>query len=294
MPYYIGSRLGSSIQTGELDDGSITEAKLASSAVTNAKVKAAAAIAYSKLNLSGSILNADINASAAIALSKLAALTSAQIIVGNGSNVAAAVALSGDGSITNAGVLTVSDLTITSEAQGDILYFNGSNWVRLGAGTSGHYLKTQGAAANPVWAAVSAAANPEIHSHKIALAYDSIVSGTFNESINASWWGNFRFYSTAQNAEISYKVYLKAGTYTCWVLTGDDTDKGIISIYIDTVDKGDIDCYGSSDLNVSKSLASISVGTDGIHTVNFKCESKHASSSGYVMDLMAFWFDKTA
>lgn len=39
--------------------------------IDNAKVAADAAIAYSKLNLSGSIVNADISASAAIALSKL-------------------------------------------------------------------------------------------------------------------------------------------------------------------------------------------------------------------------------
>ena len=50
---------------------------------------------------------------------------------------------------------TVVDLTITGEAQGDILYRNGTNWVRLPAGTSGYYLKTNGAAANPAWAAVS-------------------------------------------------------------------------------------------------------------------------------------------
>ena len=29
--------------------------------------------------------------------------------------------------------------------------FNGTNWVNLGAGTSGQFLKTQGAAANPIW-----------------------------------------------------------------------------------------------------------------------------------------------
>lgn len=39
---------------------------------------------------------------------KLAALTSAYILVGNGSNVATGVALSGDATITNAGVLTVA------------------------------------------------------------------------------------------------------------------------------------------------------------------------------------------
>ena len=37
-------------------------------------------------------------------------------------------------------------------AQGDIIYYNGSNWVKLTAGTSGTFLKTQGASANPTWA----------------------------------------------------------------------------------------------------------------------------------------------
>ena len=46
---------------------------------------------------------------------------------------------------------TVTDLTIASEAQGDVIYFNGTNWVRLAPVTSGKFLKTQGAAANPMW-----------------------------------------------------------------------------------------------------------------------------------------------
>lgn len=41
---------------------------------------------------------------------------------------------------------------IGSAAQGDILYRDASAWARLGAGTSGQFLKTQGAAANPIWA----------------------------------------------------------------------------------------------------------------------------------------------
>ena len=40
--------------------------------------------------------------------------------------------------------------TITT--QGDILYRDGSGLARLGAGTSGQFLKTQGTGANPVWA----------------------------------------------------------------------------------------------------------------------------------------------
>ena len=37
------------------------------------------------------------------------------------------------------------------EAQGDILYYNGAAWARLPAGTSGFFLETQGASANPTW-----------------------------------------------------------------------------------------------------------------------------------------------
>jgi len=40
-----------------------------------------------------------------------------------------------------------------SEVQGNVLYYNGSNWVLLAPGTSGFYLQTQGASANPQWAA---------------------------------------------------------------------------------------------------------------------------------------------
>lgn len=57
---------------GSVPDGSIGTSELADGAVTNAKVNASAAIAYSKLNLAGSIVNADVATGAAIAYSKLA------------------------------------------------------------------------------------------------------------------------------------------------------------------------------------------------------------------------------
>lgn len=40
-------------------------------------------------------------------------------------------------------------------AQGDILYRGATGWARLAAGTNGRFLKTQGAGANPIWAAVA-------------------------------------------------------------------------------------------------------------------------------------------
>ena len=48
-----------------------------------------------------------------------------------------------------------TDVGTTLTTQGDILYRDGSGLQRLGAGTSGQFLKTQGASANPTWDTVS-------------------------------------------------------------------------------------------------------------------------------------------
>ena len=39
--------------------------------------------------------------------------------------------------------------------QGDVLYFDGTEWKRLAPGTSGEFLQTQGAGSNPLWAVPS-------------------------------------------------------------------------------------------------------------------------------------------
>jgi len=57
---------------------------------------------------SGAVVNADVGGSAAIDYSKLAALSSGNILVGNGSNVAVSVNPSGDVDVTNAGVFSIA------------------------------------------------------------------------------------------------------------------------------------------------------------------------------------------
>ncbi len=102
--------------------------------IDNTNISASAAIAYSKLNLATSIVNADVSASAGIVGSKLN-LTAPGII----------------GSVTpSTGAFTT--LKVGTTNQGDILYDNGTSLIRLTPGTSGQFLKTQGAAANPLWA----------------------------------------------------------------------------------------------------------------------------------------------
>lgn len=52
----------------------------------------------------------------------------------------------------------VTDLSITSEEQGSVLYFNGTNWVQLPPSDDGYVLTTHDTGANPTWEAVEAAA----------------------------------------------------------------------------------------------------------------------------------------
>lgn len=80
----------------------------------------------------------------------------------------------------SAGVLAVEGNHVpapASQAQGDVLYHNGTTWARLAAGTSGHFLKTNGAGANPTWAA------PSGSSLSVAILHDqksqSAAGGTF-------------------------------------------------------------------------------------------------------------------
>lgn len=50
-------------------------------------------------------------------------------------------------------ISAATGLTISSQAQGDILYASSASaFARLGAGTAGMFLKTLGASANPAWA----------------------------------------------------------------------------------------------------------------------------------------------
>lgn len=76
------------------------------------------------------------------------------------------------GDVTGSGSLTIGNNAVTTvkisdnsvsgakiamgnDARGDILYYNGTDWARLGAGTSGYYLKTNGNNLDPSWASIA-------------------------------------------------------------------------------------------------------------------------------------------
>jgi len=153
-----------------------------------------------------SIIDADVKTTAAIAYSKLAALASANVLIGSAGNVATVTAITGDVALTNAGVTTVTDLTITSEAAGDILYFNGTNWIRLAKpGASDLYLE---GGTTPAWSAVSAgiasslaqSVTAEAGTNDYTIAFTTLTSSASTLTIPdmAGANGTFAFINKAQ------------------------------------------------------------------------------------------------
>ena len=133
-----------------------------------------------------SITNAHVQAGAAIQHDKLAALSTGQLIVGN-AGTPTATTVSGDATIAADGAVTIANDAVTqakiaddavgadqladgavdgaaiamgSDVQGDILYHNGTSYVRLAAGTAGQVLQTGGTGANPSW--VDAPVTPSV------------------------------------------------------------------------------------------------------------------------------------
>ena len=73
----------------------------------------------------------------------------------DGSGDVTAAATISDDAVTTAKILdnqvTGAKIAMGSDAQGDILYYDGTDYVRLGAGASGQVLQSGGAEANPSW-----------------------------------------------------------------------------------------------------------------------------------------------
>jgi hypothetical protein len=103
------------------------------------------------------------------------------------------------------------NITELTGTQGDVLYHNGTNWAKLAAGTSGFYLKTNGAGANPAWASVSA----DPWTYKI-LASDYTTTSTTLATISAGSPAVALEFTPAANTTYEFEaiLYLRTSVQT--------------------------------------------------------------------------------
>jgi len=115
-------------------------------------------------------------------------------------------------------------------------------------------------------------------------AMGTVVAGTWATSAIASQTFGYAMQNTtgAQNDEITYKVYLAAGTYSATCHHYKAADIGIYSIRIDGVEVQTFDGYNAGDVaNVYTTQASIAIAANGLKTIGIKMTSKNAGSSAY-------------
>ena len=148
------------IATGDIADLAISTAKLAANAITTAKITDA--------NVTTTKIADD-----AITEAKITAqtITNASIYPGTiRSQEIENLTITGTDIADNS--ISGSKIALGGDAQGDIMYFDGGNWARLGPATLGWLLKTNGANANPSWIAPTSAGLPAVGTAKNVLTSD--------------------------------------------------------------------------------------------------------------------------
>lgn len=112
--------------------------------------------------------------------------TSGDMLYANGANTLAALGITNSRVLTSSGgtpqwstASTVLDLV--GSTQGQILYRAAGAWAVLNPGTSGYFLKTQGAGANPEWAEVTATV-----SAPLTLTLDDATSNDYSTVLTLS------------------------------------------------------------------------------------------------------------
>ena len=126
-----------------------------------------------------------------------------------------------------------TDIGTTLTTQGDILYRDGSGLQRLGAGTSGQFLKTQGTGANPVWADSAGGilqfqtthyTSAQSTTNQSSSATSLTVSITPSSASNKIWLeGHVGGTRQDGNGSLYLKIYrqINGGGYSVWRTIGD-------------------------------------------------------------------------
>ena len=137
-------------------------------------------------------------------------------------------------------------IAMTSDAQGDVLFYGGTDYERLAPGTSGKFLKTQGTSADPIWDDVPAGVTINTNANNRIIS-GSDTANTLEGEANLTYDGTSVVIKNAGTAS-DIKVYCETGNahYTSiksaahaaytggsWTLTLPGTD-GAASQYLQT------------------------------------------------------------
>ena len=128
-------------------------------------------------------------------------------------------------------------IAMTSDAQGDVLFYGGTDYERLAPGTSGKFLKTQGTSADPIWDDVPAGVTINTNADNRIIS-GSDTANTLNGEANLTYDGtsvviknagtssDIKVYCESSNAHYTSIKSAAHAAYTggSWTLTLPGTD----------------------------------------------------------------------
>lgn len=183
------------------------------------------------------------------------------------------------GPITATGTLSVTgvlaDLVGQSWAQGDIIYYDGTGLVRLPAGASGEVLKTNGAGADPSWAAIAGSGTVTSVSAGTGMSF-STITASGSVAIDKASASNFRA-GTADKVLTADTVFTSEVTVTYGTTTSFDFSTFINASVTLT---GDITTMNTSNIKAGQAgtIAFIQDGS-GNHTTVWNSNFKFAGGT---------------
>ncbi len=192
--------------------------------------------------------------------------------------------------------------------------WDGTQWVKLLCNAAGKLIidpseilqddpqdSEVGKAPTANWAhdeaAARAAADAIIgggHITILPLSWSAIGQGTFAIIADASAYTGWIAYnsSVANGDNISYQVYLAAGTYALLLLTVTATNRAIVDFDIDATEVASFDCYsGAAVYNALKTQTGIVIATSGLKTLKARIHGRNGSSTGWFLNIIyiALW-----
>jgi hypothetical protein len=178
--------------------------------------------------LDGTIVNGDINASAAIAYSKLATLTSAHLLVGNASNVAAGVAVTGDISIDNAGITAIASGVIVNADVNASAAIAGSKIQTATTTNAGAVQLTDSTSST----SITTAATPNAVKSAYDLANTALPStgGTLTGNVTLNAQSDLRFADSDSSNWVAFQAPATVAANVTWTLpAADGTSAQVLS-----------------------------------------------------------------
>lgn len=142
--------------------------------------------------------------------------------------------------------------------------------------------------------ALAAVGPGEGHITILPLSYDSIGQGTWVVGALVPQYLGWQFYnSTHANLDnISWKVYLAAGTYTLLWLVTTWINGAIVDFDVNGTEIASFDIYSAGDVrNVLKKQTGIVIGASGLYTLKLRADGKNPASGDYYCNTsyLALW-----